>query len=202
MKKSILSLCALSILVSSCASYNAQPLTPLSYTEVDVRNHAKTQDVTVVAKKLSKEDSLKYFDRNLLAKGIVPIQIFINNKSDKDLIFLKEKISLPLASVRAVAEKAHTSTVGRVTGYGLGSLVLWPLIIPAVVDGLKSSKANDQLDSDFYTKAAEDTIIRKNSTLDKVVFVPKDKYKSIFSLTLFDSESDATYPFDIKAIEG
>ena len=61
-------------------------------------------------------------------------------------MFSPEGLSVPVCSPEEVADKCHTSTAGRATAYGVGALFLWPLAVPAIVDGVRSHEANVKLD--------------------------------------------------------
>jgi hypothetical protein len=154
-------------------------------------NNTSEEPVAVLAKAYDKADCKRYLDRNVISKGYQPVQIYIQNNSDKNYVFSMDRVSLPCARADEVAETVHTSTVGRIVGYGLGALVLWPLVIPAIVDGLKSSEANASLDNDFAAKTAREQVIYKHSHLNKLIFVPLSDYQQNFNITLMD---DANRP--------
>ncbi len=177
------------IFLSSCASYQAASLNTLASDAV----HATSQrqgDIVVVAKAFNKGDCKRYLDRDVIAEGYQPIQLYIENNGDKNYTFSLSRVGLPCAGPEEVAEKVHTSTVGRATGYGVGALFLWPLAIPAIVDGVKSSQANDALDIDFSSKAARDQIIQPHSYFNKLLFVPTNEYQPSFNMTLMDQNSN------------
>ncbi len=174
--------------LSSCANYRASSLSSLS-SEPMLYNTADEQEVVVLAKAYNKADCKRYLDRNVISKGYQPVQIFIQNNSDKNYHFSPDRISMPYATSDEVAEKVHTSTVARVTAYGVASFFVFPLIIPAIVDGLKSSEANASLDNDFAAKTARDQVIYKHSHFNKLIFVPVSSYQPYFNITLVDDAS-------------
>lgn len=174
------------LLLTSCASYSASALG--NFPTALVRS-SKENGINVVAKAFNVADCKKYLDRDLLAVGYQPVQLFIQNNSDKSLIFSMDSFSLPYGKVNEVAERVHTSTLGRAVGYGIGALFLWPLAIPAVVDGMMSYQANEALDRDFAGKIAENQIIFPHSHFNKIVFVPIHDYQPGFSVTLLDVET-------------
>ena len=194
MKKLCLKLGSASLLLlSGCASYKAAPITPI-LTTISKNN----QDVTIIAKKFSKQDCQKFLDRDVMAKGYQPVQLFIQNNTDKNYVFSLDRLGLVHTNASDVAKRVHTSTVGRAVGYGVGGLFLWPLFIPAVVDGIKSSEANESLDRDFLDKAASDQIISAHSSFNKLIFVPTNECPSTFSLTLIDATTSQAEPFVIS----
>jgi len=164
-----------SFLLTGCASYNALSLNGLSSDFfVHPSTSAKKDDVVIAAKAFNYMDCKRYLDRDVLQKGYQPIQLYIQNNSDKSYSFSLNRITLPYVSHEEVAAKVHTSTVGRVLAYGIpGVLVVWPLIIPAVIDGMKSSEANELLDNDFSAKAARDQLSSRIQAIIKFSLFPR-----------------------------
>lgn len=185
-------------LLSGCASYNAAPLNNLSSDVMLSSYEAKNSDVLVTAKAYDKLDCKRYLDRDVISKGYQPIQLYIQNNSDRSYSFSLNRIDLPYARQEEVAGKVHTSTVGRILGYGVpGVIILWPLIIPAVVDGIKSADANEALDYDFSSKIARDQIINPHSHFNKIIFVPVSDFQQSFNVTLIDQESNKPKTFRV-----
>lgn len=183
-----LTLAAALTLLASCANYSATSLNTLS-TDAVFFSPEEKRDIVVVAKTFDKADCKRYLDRDVLAQGYQPVQVYIENNSDKNYVFSLNRISLSCARPEEVAEKVHTSTVGRAVGYGAGALIFWPLAIPAIVDGVKSAQANESLDNDFASKTARDQIIYPHSYFNKLLFVPSNEYQSRFHITLIEEES-------------
>ncbi len=192
------SLTLLSVLVSGCASYNAAPLSNLS-TEVIQRVSATEGDVVVAAKAFDKSDCKKFLDRDVIGEGYQPVQLYIENHSDKNYVFSLSRLSVPSARSEEVAAKVHTSTVGRAVGYSVAGLFLWPLFIPAVVDGVKSSEANASLDQDFSAKAAKDQVLFPHSHMNTIIFVPRDAYQSKFNITLIEEKTREPKVLEVQA---
>lgn len=191
------SIFALGSLLSSCASYSASPLGAPSPDLVFLSK--QSDEISVVAHTFTKEECLRFLDRDVMTEGYQPVQISIENSTSAPLAFSLSRISLPLARVEEVAQKVHTSTVGRVVGYSVGSLILWPLVIPAIVDGIKSSNANDALDRDYIAKAAKDQIIFPHSRLNTLLFVPVHSYQDSFTLTLMDQSTNEPRVFQVSS---
>jgi hypothetical protein len=183
MKAFILSLTLLG-LSTSCASYKATTLSNLPH------EASKGDEVTIVARAFTKEDCKKYLDRDVIAKGYQPIHLYIENATERTYLFALERLTLATVPPDEVAKQVHTSTWGRTLGYGAAAFIATPLfIIPAVVDGVKSSKANDILDQDFANKAAKNQLIGPFSQVNMLVFVPADSTQKSFSVTLLDEKN-------------
>lgn len=194
---SISSILILALVLSSCANYSASPLCNPSPDLIQImpRNEA----ISIISRAFTQADCNHFLDRDVLAEGYQPVQIYIQNDSDKNYIFSLNRVTLPIARPEEVAEKVHTSTVGRAVGYGAGALIFWPLAIPAIVDGIMSSDANTALDNDFAAKAAKDQIIFSRSHLNAIIFVPVRGYQSTYTLTLIDQDSGEAKTFNVMS---
>ncbi|MCB1109006.1 MAG: hypothetical protein KDK44_05050 [Chlamydiia bacterium] len=176
------------LIACGCASYTASSLTAL--TPTPVKSMTSGSEFTVACKAYNSMDCKRYLDRNVLEMGYQPIQIYIKNDTNKTYTFSPDKLSIPLANVGTIAQKAHTNTEGRVTGYALGGFLLWPLWIAAVVEGLKSQEANALLDSDFDAKVAKNVDLSPGQSYNAIVFVKDSDYKSEFTATLQEQNSN------------
>jgi hypothetical protein len=191
-----LTLCLLliaTVSLTSCASYRASALNNPIVTK-------KRESVVLTAKTFDKSDCKKYLDRNVIRHGYYPVQLYIENNSERDYVFSLNRVTLPCARPEEVAEKCHTSTVGRAAGYGAAAFFTCGLfIIPAIVDGVKSAEANVALDNDFSAKSAKDHIIYRHSHSNMLMFVPVSAYQSTFYVTLIDQVSNEAKTFKVSA---
>jgi hypothetical protein len=177
------------VFLCGCASYKATPLNTLS-SDI-IQTFPAQGNVTITAKAFNKADCKKYLDRDVISKGYQPVQLYIQNGSEKPYLFSLNRISLSCARPEEVAEKVHTSTAGRATGYGAAAVLTCGLFaIPAIVDGVKSSQANEALDNDFSAKTARDQVIHAHSHFNKIIFVPVNEFQSPFTVTLVDQKTN------------
>ncbi len=191
-------ICALGL--SSCASYRAAPLNTLA-SDAFFSSAIQEEGIIATAKIYNSMDCQTYLDRDVLSMGYQPVQLYIGNASDKRYLFSLDRITLPHALGEEVARQAHTSTIGRVLGYGIpGLLLAWPLIIPAIIDGMDSAEANSALDDDFSFKVAKNQVIESRSHLNKLLFVPKSCFTDSFQITLIELDSNTPTTLTIKAI--
>lgn len=159
------------ILLTGCASYNASTLSMLP---MDNAIHSTQEPEVLVAwKAYDKKDCEKYLDRNVLSEGYIPVQVTIRNGSSDPMYLSSNNFGVPVSSSNEVASKVHTSTGGRIAAWGIGGLFFFPLMIPAVVDGVKSSNANTSLDADYAAKTLQEHTIQAHSLFNGVVFIPK-----------------------------
>lgn len=188
MKKISLFLIAVTtLLFTGCASYQANSLSALD--PHYVKSYPEVEGVSIGCKAYTVDDCFTYLDRNVIAQGYQPIQLTFQNNTNKHYSFSTRDLSLPTTNPNIVANTVHTSTAGRVTGYAVGGLFVWPLFIPAVVDGIKSSNANAALDRDFQEKSLQHLNIAPYSFSKTLIFVPKNQFAPVFNISLQDQET-------------
>jgi len=180
-------------LFSGCAKYSARPLDRLVkvdsvYTDKNGNDGDAQKRISMSYKIFNKGDCIKSLDRDVIAKGYQPIQISVRNDSDRYIRLCKSNIDMPLVSAGEVGRRVHTSTLTRVIGYGVAGLFLWPFLIPAAVDGMKSEQANQRLDIDFADKELSDQIIAPYSSANGLIFVRKEDFDPDFAISLVDIE--------------
>jgi hypothetical protein len=174
------------LLLAGCAKYKAISLPSLA--QAPVKN-----GISFAYKAFNSGESKMYLGRNLLEKGYQPVQITITNNTDRTYKITPASLSMPIVDPWFVAESAHSSTVGRSVGYGAAAVVLTCgiLAIPAIVDGVKSHKANKKLGMDYSAKAFKlDSFLRPHNTLNGIVFVQSGSYNSDFTFTITDTKSN------------
>ncbi len=177
------------VFLAGCASYSAASLNSLETALVGI---SSTDSVLATSKVFNKADCKRFLDRNVIGKGYQPVQVYIKNNSDKSYLFSLSRVSLPCVASEEVAKRVHTSTVGRAVGYGVASLFVWPMIVPAIVDGIKSAEANEHLDYDFAAKTARDQMILPHSNMNTVLFVPVNNFQEAFTITLIEEGTGKT----------
>lgn len=175
------------IFLSGCASYHSASLAALS--PQFVTEYAEMEGLSIGGKAFSEEECITYLDRDLLKKGVQPIQLTFYNQTDKSYLFSTEQVGLSAALPEDVAKKVRTSTLGRIVGYTVGAVFIPALIIPAVVDGIRSYQANQQLTQDFSQKASDHFTIPPGTFKVTLLFVPKEKFLPSFDLTLIEEET-------------
>ena len=183
-----------------CANYKAASLPTL---QPEFAPYSETiEKVTLSCKTLSKAECKKYFDRDIIEKGYQPVQLSIKNDTKKYILFSTQGVSLPVSSPEEVAEKCHTSTAGRAVGYGVAGLFIWPLLIPAVVDGVGSSQANTNLDRDFSDKNMEQIIINPFATHSGIIFISNNDFQDSFFVRLVDKETKEKFEYNVRGLKG
>lgn len=184
-KKSYISLVGTGVILflAGCAHYRAKPLPQLV-------NTVKSKGVYMAYRTLDKTDCCTYFDRDIIKQGYQPLQLTIINNTGATFTVSENSLSLPIAPVDMVAKEVHTSTAGRAAGYGAAALLCCLFVIPAIADGIGSSEANEQLDTDFANKALRfNGTLKPHMTVNGVVFVPKEHFSENFTFTLVNAKN-------------
>lgn len=196
MKKSIVLLLFVSFALQGCATYRGGRL-PSN----DVFSYADRQEqegVYVVAHFLDERESKQIFQFNLIQRDVQPVFLIIDNRSPHAIQFKKANINKSVMSADEVADKCKFSTVGRATGYGVAGLFLWPLLIPAVVDGVGSAQANRRIEDDYLFKEIKDERILPNGLLNGIVFIPRTKEGEDFTIRLNNIDRNKIMLFSFK----
>lgn len=181
------------ILLTGCASYNASTLSVLS-TDTAIQS-TENPNVLVSWKAFDKKDCEIYLDRDVLAEGYIPVQLTIRNNSNDPMYLSPTNFTVPVSPSNEVAQKVHTSTGGRVAAWGIGGLFFFPLLVPAVVDGIGSANANAALDSDYNTKTLKEQTIQPHSSFNGVVFIPKNYAHEKIQMFLVNQKTNQKVAF-------
>lgn len=171
-----------------CAHYRAKPLRTLKNFQI-----TNEQSLSFTYKVFDVADCKKYLDRNTIVKGYQPIQITFMNNTDRYIKISPESFTLTCYYPQDVSVTVHTNTTKRVLGYGIAGLVFWPLLIPAVVDGIGSEKANQKLDIDFTHKSLQRQVVKPYSSINRLIFVSCEDYNQNFSLKVEDQKTNESF---------
>ena len=173
MRKILSLLLILAFMLQGCASYRAARLPSSNVTSF--ANYQNQDGLKVAVKFFDARESKKIFGVGKLYTKFQPVYIAIDNRTNNAYEFKKRMLSKQTAPAEEVAKECGFSTVGRATTYGVAGLFIWPLLIPAVVDGVGSSQANVKMEDDYMYKEIKDDRIQPNGLLNGVVFLDKMK---------------------------
>lgn len=182
------------VLFSGCASYNTMSLP--SADTFAYSNRQTVENVSIAVEFFDASQTKKVFQTDLLSKGYQPVYIVIDNRSKATYIFNKSQISKNCYDASVIAEKCGFSTTGRATSYGVGAIFLWPLAIPAIVDGTGSARANTQMKNDYAMKEIKNGRVSPNGLLNGVVFVDKMANGEHFDIRLQNIETNEILLFN------
>lgn len=192
----VLLLCAV-VAITGCASYRAGRL-PSS----DVASFKTAQDqenLMVAVKFFDARESKQIFGVGKVYELYQPVYIAIDNRTKNSYEFSKRgSVNKQSVPAEEAAKNCGFSTVGRATTYGVAGLFIWPLLIPAVVDGVGSAQANQKMESDYMYKEIKDDRIAPNGLLNGVMFVDKMKEGEEFVVRLRNVDNDQIKLYSFK----
>ena len=186
----------LSLAVSGCATYHAGRL-PSS----DVSSFQNTQEqdgLKVALKFIDARESKNIFGVGRVSELYQPVYIAIDNRSKSSYEFKKRDLSKQSVPAEEVAKTCKFNTAGRATAYGVAGLFIWPLLIPAVVDGTGSANANQKMESDYMYKEIQDGRIQPNGLLNGVIFLDKIKEGEEVAVRLQNTETNEIKLFSFR----
>ncbi len=194
--KKIISIIIVTLVLSGCASYRAGRL-PTK--DIYAYSNRQEQEGLMVAVKFLESAEIKaIFQRDMRSKGVDPVFVIIDNRSKNAYNFAKSMVNKNTYSPEEVAKMCGFSTVGRATSYGVAGLLIWPLLIPAVVDGVGSSQANARMKDDYCYKEIQDERIMSNGLLSGILFLAQMKPGEELSFRLQNVDNNETKLFSFK----
>lgn len=180
---------------SGCAKY-----TPHKF-QLPIGSVNEKNGVQVIAEPLTDGDCQHYFSRRPHTKGYQPIMLFVKNESNYPYILDAQDIDLHIEDRDHVAKNLHLNTVGRVVGWGLPGLFLWPFLIPAACEGVKSNDANTKLNNDFNQRVMSydsRIFVAPGASINKVLFVTLENYRNSFNVALENKQTNEMIDFTIN----
>ena len=161
----------------------------------------RSDSLHVVAKAYTPEESKKYLNRDLIAKGYQPIQITIQNNSANEFSLSSGSVDLPSAEPSKIATKMMHSAIPRSIAFRVASLVFWPFIFPSTIDTIATIKSYKILKNDLQSKLVKKEVVAPYSIYNSVVFVPVKEYKESFDVTLIELGSLKPKVVHIEGLE-
>lgn len=186
----------LAFTVIGCATYRAYNLPTSDVYNLDERQ--EKNGVTVGVKFFAVKEVETVFGSNTFKNGIEPVYIIIDNQGANTYFFSKRRINKTIIPAEVVVERCGFHTIARTARWGVPGLFLWPLLAPAVIDGLASSKANRKMSEDYAYKEIKDGRIFPSMMLNGCVFVDKMKEEEHFDITICDVETNKMLLFSFK----
>jgi hypothetical protein len=128
-------------------------------------------------------DCKKYFNsKSIMKKGYQPVQIKFTNNSKDHVVVSPHNFSFRCADFQDVANSLHRDGMARGIGFGLGALWFFPLLFPALIQGLGANDYNQDMDFDFEMKALKNQIVQPYTTVEGVIFGSYNEFSKNFSL--------------------
>lgn len=155
-------------------------------------------EVVVTAKSFTPDESKFLLGHDLISRGVVPVQVNVQNNTANEYSLCASSVDLPHIDPKKVAFKITKSTIPRAVGWKILSFLFWPLMIPSTIDGIRTYTHHRNLKKDFHAKSLKEKgeIVSPYSTFHRILFVPKDKVKDTFAVTVIDLETLEQMPLE------
>jgi len=154
------------------------------------------ESVSICLKPLRDFECAHYFDHRLVSRARVqPLQVYIQNNSDKYYVLQGSHISVPILGKRSVGAILYKNIFGRSLVWGFGTAaIFWQLFLPLwVIDMIFSLQANKNIRNDIESiciNPKERVVITPNSRVHKVLFVLQEDYHHHIDITLVEQQTD------------
>ncbi|MEW6101861.1 MAG: hypothetical protein AB1481_06175 [Candidatus Omnitrophota bacterium] len=158
---------SLAMLLSSfgCASYRpaGSPSEDISF----YPNKKEQAGLSIAIKLLDAKETRGTFKRNIHKKQVAPAFIIIKNDSQNVYKLKKGLNEQGLFSANEVADKGKFQVFWRAALFSpfIISIILWPLLLPAIVGGLGTVNANKSMREDYVNKEISDEEIHPGESL-------------------------------------
>lgn len=148
-------------------------------------------NIVVTAKTFTPEDSKFLLGHDLISRGVVPVQVNIQNNTPNSYSLCASSVDLPHIDPKKVAFKVSKSAIPRAIGWKILSFIFWPLMIPSTIDGLRVYAHHKHLKKDYHAKSLKENgeIVSPYSTFHRILFVPKESVKETFAVTVIDLDT-------------
>lgn len=148
-------------------------------------------EVVVTAKTFTPDESKFLLGHDLISRGVVPVQVNVQNNTANEYSLCASSVDMPHIDPSKVAFKVSKSAIPRAVGWKILSFLFWPLMIPSTIDGIRTYTYHRNLKKDFHAKSLKEKgeVVSPYSTFHRILFVPKDKVKEMFAVTVIDLET-------------
>jgi hypothetical protein len=201
MKNNLLrTLPALGAMLLALSSWNAHKLGSVTPSAPQVAPFGSEEGkVLITAKAYTHEESKVYLQRDLLDRGVQPLQVTIQNNTPNSFSVSASSVDLPHLEPSKVAFRVTKSAIPRAVAWKVASFFFWPLMIPSAIDGIRTMHTHSLLKRSFKAKCLKDEVILPYSTLNRILFVPEEKFKKAFDVTVIDLETLELWSYPIVA---
>ncbi len=161
-----------------------QPLVPSFLKE--------NEGINVSYRVYSPRESRAFLNRDLLSKGVQPIQVSIQNNSNSSYIIKADQINLETTTPNSVAWKYSLDALPRKIAYKIATIFFFPFVIPDTIDSIVSAMRHQEIKKSLEAKVIKDEeeIVLPYSSLSRVVLVSNENFGGNFSIDLIDEKGN------------
>lgn len=156
--------------------------------------------VHIWARAYSSYESQRNLEKNILALGVQPIEVKIQNHSDKTYYLSTDGIDIESLSPKKVAGTLLIEAIPRSIAYKVVSFFFWPMILPATIDEIITYTSYRSLKGDLEAKSVknEGEAILPYSTVHRILFVSNSQMREELDVTLFEAEENRSASYLVR----
>lgn len=158
----------------------------------------KQEALQVTARAYTPEQSTAALRKDLVRRGIQPLEITIQNHTAKTFSLCPSSVDLPSLTPKRVASKASSSPL-RAFGFRLLSFFFWPATIPSTIDTMIRMKSHASLKGRYEAVGMRKELVAPFSTVHRILFVPKGGFHDAFQVTLIELDTLQRTPIEVVA---
>ena len=145
--------------------------------------------VKIDSRALTPAECTGYLGKDVTSGGYKAIQINLKNTTQRYLKLSQNDMDLKTVSADVAAQSVDKNISKRVLGWGIPSLFIPILLVPALITTTLSHRDNKKVLKRCKDRALSDRVIAPNDTFTGVIFVPISDYKDSFNLVLRDQKT-------------
>jgi hypothetical protein len=183
-------LCALGIVLGSAMTVPSFSLRKLSHL-AGIDAFDPKVSIIVKARAYNPNESRRFLTHNLLAQGIQPVEITIENHTPRQYSLCPSSLDIPQITPDSAVGKLFQSTIPRQIAFKVIGFFFWPVSIPGTIDGLYLHISKKKLNANYAAKSlkkAGETVL-EYSTVHRVIFVSKKDMAKEIEFDLIDLET-------------
>lgn len=160
-------------------------------------NPYQRQGIHISAKAYNSRESRLYLGRDLLKKGLQPIQLTVQNSSPNTFYLSKKGVDVSHVDVSSVTHILTRSYIPRAIGFKVASFFFWPFLIPSAIDSIFTFHNHRKMKRDYRAKALKEKgeLLLPYSTTYRILFLRKGELRDSVTVYLQDSTNLSYRPY-------
>jgi len=185
----------ISLTFSGCVRYRPQTSDRSTFME-----RAQTQtrnNLTVTLTVLSNKEAKKFFGASLSRRGIQPLWLEIDNRSNNTYFLIQRNIDPNYYSAEEAAYMAHYKQTRQLFESGLLAIVFFPLLALIPVNFFMVRRANTKMDTLFAEVSMHSYVIQPGKKHEGFLYTSVDQGTKHVKVDLLGDETRETFDFTV-----
>lgn len=179
--------------------YHAHHPSALTYIG-SVAEPFREKGVHISAKAYDAHDCKAYLNQDLTQLGFQPLQITIQNNTDKIYGLSTRGLETKFTEGKNVAGYVTRTAIPRAIGFKVAGFFFWPFIFPSAIDTMITLKSHQRMKKDFSIKSLKDREewILQYSSIHRIIFLPGSQVPEEISLSLTEYQTGKQSSFLVQ----